>query len=95
VFESHWNLPPNLSDSPGFAGVSDYCQAKVSQFSVALSEMNLEDFEPHPGAEAKDHDVYVAHEVAMSRLLPIQDGDDQWEVHKSSSATVSGAPAPG
>jgi hypothetical protein len=47
------------------------------RFSTALSMMNLGEFTPHPAAEAKDHDDRVSNEAAISRLLPIQDADDQ------------------
>jgi hypothetical protein len=48
-----------------------------------------------PASEAKDTDANIAPEAAISRLLPIQDDDDQWEMHRSSVATVSGGAAPG
>jgi hypothetical protein len=48
-----------------------------------------------PPNQGKDHDVAIAQEAEVSRLLPIQDADDQWETHRSSAAAVSGSPAPG
>jgi hypothetical protein len=67
----------------------------MTRSSAALSTMALREFEPHPAAQAKGIDVSIAIEAAISRLLPNQDGDEQWEVHRGSAATVSGAPAPG
>jgi hypothetical protein len=67
----------------------------MTRLSAALSTANLEEFEQHQAAEAKGIDVKIATEAAISRLLPIQDGDDQWEVHRNSAAAVSGGAAPG
>jgi hypothetical protein len=95
VFEKYWDFLPNLCDHPDFSNETPYCQELMTRFSAALSTMNLSEFEPHPAAEAKDTDVKIATEAAISRLLPIQGGDDQWEVHRSSAATESGGDAPG
>jgi hypothetical protein len=95
VFEKYWNFLPNLQDHPDIINESPYCQEQMSHFWAALSMMNPEEFQPHPAAEAKDTDEKIATEAAISRLLPIQDADDQWEVYRSSAATVSGRAAPG
>jgi hypothetical protein len=57
--------------------------------------MNMPEFVPHPASEAKDIEASIANESAISRLLPIQDGDDQWKLHMDSAATASGIHAPG
>jgi hypothetical protein len=35
----------------------------------------------------------IAEDAALSRLRPIPDGPDQWEVHMSSAVSGSGGPA--
>jgi hypothetical protein len=64
------------------------------KFSQALAGMNLDSFVPRPVAEAKPSDLMTAEDAALSRLLPIQDGPDQWEAHRSSSATGLRGPTP-
>jgi hypothetical protein len=49
---------------------------------------------PQPAAEAMKADLETAENAALSRLHPAQDGEDQWGVHRSSSITGSGGPAP-
>jgi hypothetical protein len=39
-------------------------------------------------------DLETADNAAISRLRPIQDRLELWEIHRSSSDTVFGAPAP-
>jgi hypothetical protein len=95
VIEKHWDCLPNLYDHPDFANETPDCQEQMTHFSAALWTMSLKEFVPHPAAKAKDTDVKIATEAAISRLLPIQDGDGQWEVHRSSADTGSGGAAPG
>jgi hypothetical protein len=60
-------------------------------FSHALSGMSQEAaFEPRPAAEAKQADIEISDDAAISRLRPIQDGLDYCHEHRSSANTDSG-----
>jgi hypothetical protein len=48
----------------------------MRRFSSALSSMNLKHFTPQVNAEAKQSDVEIAEDAAISRLHPDQDGLD-------------------
>jgi hypothetical protein len=52
-------------------------------------------FEPRPVAEAKQSDIEISEDAAISRFGPIQDGLDYWQEHRRSAATGLGGPAPG
>jgi hypothetical protein len=65
----------------------------MSVFSQALAAMNLDDFVPHPAAEANQSDLEIAEDAALSRLRLIQDGGNQLEICRSSSTTGPGGPA--
>jgi hypothetical protein len=56
-------------------------------------------FQPQPWAEAAQSDIAISDEAAVSRLRPIQDGLDYWQVlieeHRSSADTGSRGSAPG
>jgi hypothetical protein len=63
----------------------------MALFSYAISAIaHDEGFAPQPVAEAKQADLEVSEDAALSRLRPIQDGPDLWQEHRSSAATVSG-----
>jgi hypothetical protein len=94
VFEKYWNYLPCPGQHPDFASESPYCQQQMTQFSQALAEMNLDPFVPKSAAEAKESDLRTSEDAAPSRLLPIQDGPDQWEICRSSRRTGSGRPPP-
>jgi hypothetical protein len=95
VFEKYWDYLSCLDQHPDFRNESQYTQYHMTLFSGALSSMNLADFQPPPSAEAKQDDIEIADEAAISRLRPIQDGLDYWQEHRSSAATGSGGSAPG
>jgi hypothetical protein len=75
VFEKYWDYLPNLSQSPGFARESTFCQCQMNSFSEFSA------FEPLVSAEASDKAVQVSEEAAISLLRPIQDDLDFWGVH--------------
>jgi hypothetical protein len=67
--------------------------ARVGQGISALADQGTfgqGTFELRPSAEAKEGDVLVAEQAAVSRLRPIQDGLDYWGEHWMSAVTVSG-----
>jgi hypothetical protein len=70
----------------------------LRQFAAALSDMDLESFEPSVDSEAPKKACRIATIAAASRRLPIQDARDFWEVPGNAPeecGTVSGGPAPG
>jgi hypothetical protein len=63
-------------------------------FSEGLSKMVTSDWAPQPTAEAPDKLARIAETAAHSRLRPIADGPNQWDMHRS-SAFSAGFPSPG
>jgi hypothetical protein len=61
--------------------------------SQDLAAMRHKSFVPRTAAEAKQCDLVIAEDAAISRLRPIPDGPDQWEVHRSSADSGLGGPA--
>jgi hypothetical protein len=65
-------------------------------FSQALSGMSRQAaFEPKAAAEAKQDNIEISDEAAISRFRPIRDGIDYWQEPRSSANTDSGGSAPG
>jgi hypothetical protein len=95
VFEKYWDYLPRLDQHSDFGNESGLTKQHMRIFSAELSSMNLDAFEPLPAAEAKQTDIEISDEPAVSRLRPIQDGLGSWQEHRSSAATGSGGPAPG
>jgi hypothetical protein len=58
-----------------------------------MSESDI--FVPKPAAEAKKNHFVISEDAGLSRVLPIQDGPDQWKEHRSSAVTGLGDSAPG
>jgi hypothetical protein len=79
---SHWKVP-----RPVAILVQLLCQD-----SQALAGMDLDSFVPRSAVEAMASDLRTAEDAGLSRLLPIQDGPDQWEICRSSSGKGSGGP---
>jgi hypothetical protein len=92
VFEKYWDYLTCLPDHPDFASESPYCQEHMAKFSYALASMRHKSWTPKSTAESKQSDIHIAEEAALSRLRPIPDGPDQWEVHQRLCGTGSGAP---
>jgi hypothetical protein len=74
VFEKFWHHLDKPETHPEFSQESSFTQDCMRQYSAVLSLLDLKDFEPLVHAGAKDSDVGIATEAAISRLLPIQDG---------------------
>jgi hypothetical protein len=94
VFEKYWDHLPCLKDHQDFASESPYCQEQMRKFSQALATMRHKSFLPKSAAEAKQSDLHIAEDAALSRLRPVPDGPDQWVVHRSSADTGLGGPGP-
>jgi hypothetical protein len=95
VFEKYWDYLPNLGGHPDFTSETQYCQEQMNRFSSTLSTMDLRDFRPSPAAEAKQSDLETAEDAEISRLRPLQDGLELWEILSGSGDRGYGAPAPG
>jgi hypothetical protein len=99
VFERYCQDLDNPVDHSGFSQETSFTQDCMRHYAVALSTLNLSSFEPLVHAGAKNSDVGIATEAAISRLLPIHDGPDLWEdiqrESRSSLGTGLGAPTPG
>jgi hypothetical protein len=67
----------------------------MKHFSSALSKLDLTDFMPGVSAEAKQSDLETVEDAAVSRLRPIQEGPDMWELRRSSAVTGLSLSAPG
>jgi hypothetical protein len=57
-------------------------------FSEGLSHFSYADWAPLPAAEAPGKLAKIATNAAISRVRPIADGPNQWEMHRSSAGTV-------
>jgi hypothetical protein len=64
----------------------------LSAFSQALAAMRHKSFVLKSVAEAKQSNLHIAEDAALSRLRPIPDGPDQWMVHRSSADSGSCGP---
>jgi hypothetical protein len=99
VFEKCWHDLDNPEDHPEFSQETSFTQDCMRHYTVALISMNLSDFEPILHAKAKESDVGIGTEAAISRILPIHDGPDLrggiQKMSRSGSDTGSGAPGPG
>jgi hypothetical protein len=60
----------------------------MKHFSGAISKLDLTDFTLRVSAEAEDKDTHIEEEAEISRLRPLRDSPDIWELHRSSAATV-------
>jgi hypothetical protein len=68
--------------------LTEFSQGCMRHFSGALSRLDLTDFTRRVTAEAKQSDLETTEDAAISRLRPIQDSPDVWELHRSSAGTV-------
>jgi hypothetical protein len=94
VFETCWDYLGDLSSAPGFEQCSPICQQAMRVFSEALNRYDCSSFETLPVADAPGKFAKIAHDAAISRVRPVADGPNQWEMHRSSADTV-GSPNAG
>jgi hypothetical protein len=88
IFEECWHHLDDLSQLPGFSSRSSIVQAGMLAFSEGLSRYSCDTWQPRPAAEAPEKLAKIAHTAAISRVRPLADGPNQWEMHRSSAATV-------
>jgi hypothetical protein len=77
---------------------TEFTKDRMRQFAAALSDMDLDSFEPSVDSKAPEKACRIAQMAAASRRLPIQDARDFWEPPGNAPqecGTVSGVPAPG
>jgi hypothetical protein len=91
VCEKYWDCLDNIGSHPDFGDESEVTKTCMGQFSAALVGMDLSNFVPPVGAEAKQSCVDMAQEAAISRLCISQDAYDFWDLHRISADTGSGA----
>jgi hypothetical protein len=94
IFAECWNFLDDMSQSPGFADKTPICQAEMLKFSEGLCRLDHSSWAPQPTAEASEKSARIAEDAAVSRLRPVADGPNQWEMHRSSAHTV-GFSSPG
>jgi hypothetical protein len=96
VFEKYWDHLDDPKSHPEWSQESDFIQECMAQYSAAMGQMNTEDFTPLVDPETKQRRLIIAQEAAVSRLCPIQDAYDFWNLNggRSSQVTASGGPAP-
>jgi hypothetical protein len=100
VRQEYWDYLTCLDQHPKFAQESEFTQARMRSFSAALSNMTApQSIKTLPLGDAQPWIQKAIEEAAFSRLHPIYDGLDHWEVylaeHRSSAGTGSGGSAPG
>jgi hypothetical protein len=95
VFQDFWNHLGDLPAAPGFDQLSPVCQECMAQFSqVVSSRYDCSDWETLPVADAPEKLATSAKNAAISRVRPIKDGPNQWELHGLSAVTVGSASSP-
>jgi hypothetical protein len=95
--EQCWEYLGSLDQHPAFPNESQFMQSKMCSFSVGFNKFVC-DPELRALAEASGCAREMADDAAFSRLRPIQDGQDHWQVieeHRSGADTASGGSAPG
>jgi hypothetical protein len=94
VFEECWDYVDDLRRMPSFTSKSPICQAAMFTFCQGLNQYACQSWQPRPAAEAPEKLAKIALNAAISRVRPVADGPNQWEVHRSSAVT-DGSPMVG
>jgi hypothetical protein len=81
VIEKYWAYLFDLPSHPDFVNESDISKERMTIFSQALrSFKRTKNWQPQVDAEAPEKGLRIAKEAATSRVRPIADGPNQWEV---------------
>jgi hypothetical protein len=88
IFQDFWDHLGNLPEAPGFDQCSLICQQCMTSFSEALGRYDCNSWETLPVADAPEKLARIGKNAAISRVRPIADGQNQWDMHRSSAATV-------
>jgi hypothetical protein len=89
IFEECWQFIGDLSQMPTFSSRSEICQSAMLSFCQGLSRFSCDAWIPHPVAEAPGKLAKIATHAAISRVRPISDGPDQWEMYRQGTYTGS------
>jgi hypothetical protein len=88
IVHKYWNYLFNLPIHPDFVNESPICKERMTMFSEALRKFKrTKNWAPQPCAEAPDKGLRIAQEAACSRVRPIADGPNQWEVCRGCTIT--------
>jgi hypothetical protein len=80
VKQKYWDNTDRPLSHPEFSDETPFTQDIRKLYTMAFSSLPCSDFTPQVHAEAKDSDVRIAFDAAVSRLLPIPDGVDPWSI---------------
>jgi hypothetical protein len=90
IIQKYWDYLFNLTSHPDFENESSICKERMAIFSKAMRKFKrTTNWTPQPYAEAPEKGLRIAQEAAQSRVRPIADGPNQWDVCRSSTVTVS------
>jgi hypothetical protein len=88
IVQKYWNHLFCLPSHPDFAKESLICQERMTIFSEAMRKFKrTKNWAPQPCAEAPEKGLRIAQEAAQSRVRPIADGPNQWEVCRRCTVT--------
>jgi hypothetical protein len=81
IVHKYWNHLFSLLIHPDFVNETPICKERMTLFSQALRNFKrTKNWAPQPCAEAPEKGLRNAQEAAVSRVRPIADGPNQWEV---------------
>jgi hypothetical protein len=91
VMEKYWTHLFDLPSHPDFKDESPISKERMTIFSEGLrSFKRTKNWQPQVDTEAPEKGLRIAKEAATSRVRPIADGPNQWDMCRSS--TVTGGP---
>jgi hypothetical protein len=91
VMEKYWTHLFDLPSHPSFSSESNICKERMTIFSQALrSFKRTKNWQPQVDAEAPEKGLRIAKEAARSRVRPIADGPNQWEVCRGCTVGAGG-----
>jgi hypothetical protein len=77
VFQKYWDFLNDPTQHPD-CSESDHTKSSMQYMAAALSEMNLENWQPQLSDVSPEKSQRVAHDAALSRRYPIHDSVDYW-----------------
>jgi hypothetical protein len=63
----------------------------MTEYSTALAQMDLSSFQPLVDSEAKQSNIAIALDAAISRLSIVQDAIDYWNIGQERSGLDTGS----
>jgi hypothetical protein len=81
IMQKYWEHLFSLPSHPDFVNESPICQERMTIFSEAMRKFKrTHNWAPQPCAEAPEKGLRIAQEAAQSRVRPVADGPNKWEV---------------